>query len=478
MQLRELLQGLCYTGGESDWQVSMPVRDSRQVVSDCIFFCIKGVQSDGHDYATLAIEMGARGVVVQQDMGLSAQIIVEDTHYAYAVACANYFGNPAKQLKLLGVTGTNGKTTISWLAKQMIESAGKKVGLIGTVGNQIDQVLLPAKHTTPDPFQLHSLFSRMVKAGCEYAVMEVSSHALDQNRVTGCHFAVSAFTNLTQDHLDYHHTLENYFQAKKKLFDISDCGWINCDDSYGMRLEEELQIPHFGYSCQNSKADLWASEIHFTQRGSSFTLHYQAQQAKISFVQPGMYSVSNALAAAGLLLTVGFSFSQVVKGLQACTGVPGRLETIPAPVNYTIMRDYAHSPDGLEKLLSTLREVSQGRIVTLFGCAGLRDRSKRPAMAEIVSRFSDCCILTSDNPRQEDEWQIIQDAVTGFQEHPKVLHREFTDRLEALQWALDYCQEDDLLVLAGKGHEDYQVLRDRTIYFDEKEIVQRLLCQS
>lgn len=476
MKLYELLEGIAFTGKVENNAVTLPVRDSRQVEKDSLFFCIPGGAADGHDYAAQALEKGAAAVVVQRDLGLDRQLLVEDTHEAYGIACANYFGNPSKKLRLLGVTGTNGKTTVAFLTKYILEHAGHTVGLIGTVQNELPGMVLPARHTTPDPFQLHSLFARMVEAGCDYAVMEVSSHALDQRRVAGCHFAASAFTNLTEDHLDYHHEMEAYFQAKKRLFDQSAVAVLNLDDRYGRRLSEELTLPQISFSCERHQADITAHNIKFSQRGSHFALLFQGKLSRVDFVQPGYFSVSNAMAAAGLCMGAGLGFQALIDGLEHCKGVPGRFEILETDTPYTVIRDYAHSPDGLEKLLSTVREFAPGRIVTLFGCAGVRDRKKRPHMAKIVAEYSDFCILTSDNPRTEDPQQIIDDALPGFTKKTK--HKEFVDRYEAIRWALDNSLPGDTLLLAGKGHEDYQVLDFGTICFDEKEIVRELLAEK
>ena len=449
--------------------------DSRQVREGSIFVCIRGGRFDGHDKAAEALDHGAAAVVVERDLGLTRQILVENTRAAYALLCRNHFGNPARQLKLIGITGTSGKTTVAFLVKSILQQAGKRVGLIGTIHNEIGPLELPAKHTTPDPYQLHTMLERMAEAGCQYVVMEASSHALDQHRLEGCRFAAAVFTNLSQDHLDYHGTMENYFAAKKKLFAMADTPVVNLDDPKGAELAEELGKGTVTFSIQRDDATLTARNITSDVRGSSFLIvgSHIIQRTRVRM--PGRFSVSNAMAAAAACYAVGISPEEIAAGLAACAGVPGRAEVIPAPVEYTVIRDFAHAPEELEQIITTLRPYKgKGRLITLFGCAGDRDRTKRAAMGEITAKYSDLVILTSDNPRTEDEGQIIDDTRPGLEKY-KTPYRIIPDRYEAIVWALEQAQKDDILLLAGKGHEDYQVLREETIYFDEKVLVQQLL---
>ncbi|MEG1447965.1 MAG: UDP-N-acetylmuramoyl-L-alanyl-D-glutamate--2,6-diaminopimelate ligase, partial [Oscillospiraceae bacterium] len=376
--------------------------------------------------------------------------------------------------KLVGITGTNGKTTTTNIIKHILTENGNKVGLMGTIQNEIDDIVLPAKHTTPDAYALASMQDKMVRAGCKYAVMEVSSHALDQHRLASCFFEAGAFTNLTQDHLDYHKTMENYFEAKKKLFNMSKHSVINIDDEYGQKIANDLGSDAITFSVKDKTADFFADNIVIKADGSHFDLVAKGERHKIDFCMPGYFSVANALTAAAVCNSLGIEIEKVAKSLNSSKGVTGRTEVIKANTEFSIIRDYAHSPDGLLKIISSVREFSDGnRIVVLFGCAGNRDRTKRKTMAEIVARLSDFCILTSDNPRDEDEMQIINDAKIGFAQH-ETPYMIIPDRFEAIKWAIENCKKDDILILAGKGHEDYQVLDYGTIYFDEKEIVQRL----
>ena len=448
--------------------------DSRQVSSGCIFVCQKGLKFDGHDHAKQAIENGASVIVCQKELDVPNQIVVADTRYAYGVMCQNFFDNPAKKLKLVGITGTNGKTTTTNIIKHILTECGNKVGLMGTIQNEIDDVVLPAKHTTPDAYALASMQDKMVRAGCNYAVMEVSSHALDQHRLASCFFEAGAFTNLTQDHLEYHNTMQNYFEAKKKLFDISENKIINLDDDYGKKIIEKLGEKAITFSMKDKNADFFADNIKIKADGSHFDLIAKGQKYKIDFCMPGYFSVANALTAAATCESLGIDLAKIAHALKTCEGVTGRTEVIKANTEFSIIRDYAHTPDGLLKIISSVREFADdNRIVVLFGCAGNRDRTKRKIMAEIVSRLSDFCILTSDNPRDEDVLRIIDDAKDGLLEHTTP-YKIIPDRFEAIKWALENCKKGDILILAGKGHEDYQVLDYGTIYFDEKEIVQRL----
>lgn len=474
MTLFRLLDGVEYTGCIEDCEINAIASDSRQAEPGSVFVCISGQRSDGHEHASQAIEKGAAAVVCSRDLGLPRQVLVPDTRAAYGIICANFFENPAKKLKLMGVTGTNGKTTVTYLMKQILECAGKTVGLIGTIHNEIADMRIPARYTTPDPLQLHAMFARMVDAGCEYVVMEVSSHALDQHRVAGCRFLTAAFTNLTQDHLDYHHTMEEYYEAKKKLFAVCDTAVLNLDDAAGRRLWEELSCNKLTFSCANDNTDFTAHEMKFSAQGSRFALLHGEQLKRVRFCMPGGFSVSNALAAVTSCVAAGIDLDTAVRGLESCSGVPGRLEILPVNAGYTVIRDYAHSPDGLEKVLTAVREFATGRIVTLFGCAGNRDRTKRPKMGEIVSRLSDFCILTSDNPRDESPQRITEDVLPGILEHDTP-YTVIVNRYDAIVWALDFVRDGDVLLLCGKGHEDYQVLDYGTIHFDEKEIVLELL---
>lgn len=482
MTLKEYLEGIpCETPIPPETLGEIPANsvtnDSRQVREGSIFVCVQGGRFDGHTKAREALENGAAAVVVERDLGLSRQIMVENSRAAYALLCQNHFGNPARKLKLVGVTGTSGKTTVAFLVRSILQEAGKKVGLIGTIHNQIGELEFPAKHTTPDPYQLHTMLDRMVEAGCEYVVMEASSHALDQHRLEGCRFAAAVFTNLSQDHLDYHGTMDRYFAAKKKLFSLADTSVVNLDDLAGRELAGELGGNTVTFSLKRDDATLTARNISSTVKGSSFIIVGERIIQRTRVAMPGRFSVSNAMAAAAACYALGIPPEEIAKGLAACPGVPGRAEVIPAPVDYTIIRDFAHAPEELEQIIATLSPYKgKGRLITLFGCAGDRDRTKRAAMGEAVAKNSDLAILTSDNPRTEDEGQIIDDTLPGLEKYDTP-YEVIPDRYEAIAWALKHAKKDDILLLAGKGHEDYQVLKEETVFFDEKVLVQQLLAE-
>lgn len=478
MLLTQLLKGFPWEGEIQDCEITGVTADSRKLEPGMLFVCIKGGRFDGHDHAAQAVEEGAAAVVAAHDLGLPNQILTPDTRLAYGVLCGNWFGNPAQKLHLVGVTGTNGKTTVTCMLKHLLETGGHKVGLMGTIHNEIGEIELPAKHTTPDPLALHSMLDRMVSAGCDYVVMECSSHALDQERLVGLHYDTAIFTNLTQDHLDYHHDMETYFQAKRKLFEMCDTAVLNLDDPYGRRLVKEISCKTLTFSTQDDQADFTAKDIRPAPDSSQFMLVGKEKIARVRLPIPGDFSISNAMAAGVAAMTLGMELERVAEGLCSCTGVVGRIEVLPCDRGFTIIRDYAHSPDGLEKIITTMKKFAKGRVVTLFGCAGNRDRGKRKIMGEIVARLSDFVILTSDNPRDEDEMQIINDCLPGILEHPDTPYQVIPDRYAAIEWALDHCQKDDILILAGKGHENYQVLRGETICFDEKEVVAQLLARG
>ncbi len=473
MLLSELLRDVEYTGKIEDIEIKDVTGDSRRVEPGSVFVCIKGGNIDGHEYAAAAKRNGAAWIVAERDTGLENQIIVKNSRAAYALMCANINGRPAEKMKLIGVTGTNGKTTITYLIKHILESAGKKVGLIGTIQNVIGDVALPAKYTTPDAAELHVIFSRMANAGCEYVVMEVSSQALDQKRVEGCHFETAVFTNLTQDHLDYHGSMENYFDAKKELFRHCEKAVVCIDDDYGKALLKELSCPAVTVSIGDVLADYTAHDVKNTSAGCRFAMVGSGVIGRVNFSMPGKFSATNAMLAGCAAMNCGLSFDEAVEGLNSCPGVKGRVEVIHSG-DFTVIRDFAHGPDALEKVLDSIRECAKGRIVTLFGCAGNRDKTKRPKMVAAVAAKSDFMILTSDNPRHEPVEEIAADTLPAMKECKVPYHYE-PDRYKAIKWALEHCKQDDVLLLAGKGHEDYQVLDFGTVYFDEKVIVKDLL---
>ncbi len=475
MKLYDLLDGIEYKTNAQNIEISEVISDSRKIVPQSVFVCIKGEKFDGHSAADLALASGAAAVVCERDLGLENQIICDNTRAAYAVMCANYFGNPSRDMKMIGVTGTNGKTTVTNLIKSILTQAKLKVGLIGTIQNEIGDMVIHAERTTPDAFELQQLFSRMRDENCDVVVMEVSSHALAQNRVGGVHFDYAVFTNLTQDHLDYHKDMEDYFSAKKKLFEMSDAALVNIDDEYGKRIINETDCPEFlTYSAFDNSADFHAKDIECSASGVSFLLCNDVICSKIKFGMPGFYSVHNALAAAGVCLMAGVCLDKITGGLNSNKGVKGRSEIIPTGRDFTVICDYAHTPDGLLNILPSLKKYTGGRLITLFGCGGDRDKAKRPMMGEAAAENSDFLIVTSDNPRTEDPDKIIEDILVGVNKH-STEYDVVCDRRQAIFHAVEIARAGDVIVLAGKGHEDYQVLGDKTIHFDEREVVAEAL---
>ena len=472
MKLYELLKGTGISNDlvKEDTEITSITCDSRRVEPGCLFVCIAGTAVDGHKFAPQAQEDGAAAVVVQKDMGLHTQLMADNTRMAWAQICANWFGHPASRLKMVGVTGTNGKTTTTSLIKSMLEHQGYKVGLIGTIHNLIGDRELPAKHTTPDPYDLQSLLALMVVEGCDYCVMEVSSHALDQRRVAGCEYEVGVFTNLTQDHLDYHGTMENYMLAKKELFSISRAAIVNLDDQWAAPMSENLPCPLTTYSAKDDNADYVARNVRFRADGVDFELVGVGKIGRVNMQIPGQFSVYNGLCAATVCLQLGLPFDNVVEALSAASGVKGRAEVVPTGRDFTVVIDYAHTPDGLDNICRTLKQCCTGRLVTLFGCGGDRDKTKRPLMGAVASQLSDYLVVTSDNPRSEDPAAIIEDILVGVQDKDTP-YTVVENRVEAIHWAIANALPGDTILLAGKGHETYQILKEETIHLDEREVV-------
>ncbi len=454
----------------ADVEVKGLTCDSRRVGEGYVFVCISGAADDGHKYAPIAREKGAAIIVAQHDLGYDNQVLLPDTRAAFAEMCAAWFGHPADRLKIVGVTGTNGKTTVSYLVKTILEAAGHKVGLIGTIQNMIGEECLPSKNTTPSAYELNSLFDLMIKAGCDYAVMEVSSHALDQKRVDGIRFEAALFTNLTQDHLDYHLTMENYMAAKKRLFTMTDRAIINLDDAYGRRMVEGLDCAVVGYSAKTREAACFAEEIRYQPDGVTFQLVTAGGRGEVTLHTAGEFSVYNALCAAAFAVDAGFPLDLVCRALSGVAGVKGRAEVVPTGRDFTIVIDYAHTPDGLENILKTFEKIPKNRLIALFGCGGDRDRTKRPKMGTIAAKHADFLIVTSDNPRSEEPGRIIEDIMEGVREAgtPYVV---IENRVEAIHYAVAHAEPGDIIVLAGKGHETYQILSTGTIHLDEREVV-------
>jgi len=474
MKLSQLMRGVKAAINDGDIEVAGITCDSRRVAAGWVFVCIEGVAADGHSFAAAAAENGAAVVLAQRDVGVGMQILTECTRKAWAIMSANWFGNPAEKLKLIGVTGTNGKTSVTYMLKAIMEACGHKTGLIGTNQNLIGDRALPAGHTTPDPYDLQSLFALMHAEGCDTAIMEVSSHALDQHRVEGCLFEAGVFTNLTQDHLDYHGTMENYMKAKRRLFSQSKIAVINADDEWAQPITEGITCPVVTYAVKRNEADYVAKNVRPRPAGMDFELVGTGEIARVRLAMPGMFSVYNAMATAACALALGVSFEQTIEALKSVDGVKGRAEVVPTGRDFTVIIDYAHTPDALEKICKTIKTGCGGRLITLFGCGGERDIGKRPIMGEIASRLSDFVIVTSDNPRSEEASAIISDILKGIPER-KTPYTVIENREEAIRWGIANAKAGDTLLLAGKGHETYQVLNSGRIHLDEREIVAEAL---
>lgn len=474
MKLSQVLKGIKVLNEYSDVEIQDVTQDSRLVKEGSLFVCIKGAAFDGHNFAGEMLEKGAAAVVTERDLGFEHQVIVENTREIFSFICANFFNNPADKLKLIGLTGTNGKTTTTFLIKQILENVGKKVGLIGTVQNMIGDEAYPAKYTTPDPYELQKLFAKMVDAGCEYCVMEVSSQALAQGRVNGLRFKLGAFTNLTQDHLDYHKTWENYFNSKRLLFENCDIAVTNADDENGLKIIDGLNFEKvITYSINRNDATYVAKNVNFKPNGVDYEIVGDTI-GRCNCPIPGRFSVYNSLCAASCALALGVSFENVLMAISKSQGVKGRIEVVPCDRDFTVIIDYAHSPDGLENIITALKEIAKGRVVTLFGCGGDRDKTKRPKMGRIAAELSDFCVVTSDNPRSENPSAIIEDILEGMK-GVKTPYKVVENRKEAIAYAINHAKKDDIILLAGKGHETYQILPTGTIHFDEREVVAEIL---
>lgn len=473
MKLKDLILS---NSNLAETEISGVTCDSRAVKSGYLFVCIVGAKYDGHDYAAQAEKSGAAAIIAEYDTGCKNQILVPDTHAAYATVCANWFGNPADKIKLIGVTGTNGKTSITYMVKKMLEASGEKVGLIGTIQNMIGEKTVEAKTTTPDAYELNSLLSLMVESECSYAVMEVSSHALEQCRVYKLNFEIAVFTNLTQDHLDYHITMENYLSAKKKLFKMCKTAIINSDDEYYPEIVDGLDCRVVTYSTGNDST-YSAKAVKYKPASVEYEFVSDTQIAHVKVNTGGKFTVYNSLAAISCVVELGFELQDTIKSLSELNGVKGRAEVVPCDTDYTVIIDYAHTPDGLKNILTTFKECEHNRLTVLFGCGGDRDKTKRPIMGSIAARYADFVIVTSDNPRSENPSAIIEDILVGM-EGTNTPYKVIENRVDAIKYAIASAAKDDIIVLAGKGHETYQILSTGKIHLDEREIIAEALSEQ
>lgn len=473
MKLRDILNGIEVLASDVDLDVE--VRgvecDSRKVGKDNVFVAIRGYETDGNKYIKSAFENGACAFITdKKSTGGKSKILVRDARKALAQAAKNFYGDPTRDMKIIGITGTNGKTTVTYLIKHALEQTGAVCGLIGTNQNMIGDKVIETERTTPESNELWKLFAKMRDEGCTHVIMEVSSHSLELSRVHGIEYEVGAFTNLTQDHLDFHKTMEKYEEAKSKLFEQSKIGVINFDDAAGRRMIDKKATKLISYSAKDSSADYVAKNIRTSPTSVEFEFVGIETIGRIELQIPGKFSVYNALCAVSVLLTLGISLPEIAKSMRCVKGVKGRAEVVPTDTDYTVMIDYAHSPDGLENILRTVKEIAQGRVIAVFGCGGDRDATKRPKMGRIAAQYADVVIVTSDNPRTEDPDAIIDDIVPGIEELTKK-YKRIADRREAIFHALDIAKTGDIVVLAGKGHETYQEINHVKHHMDEREIV-------
>ena len=474
MKLLDLLQGLelLEIHADLDQEITGVCHDSRQVTPGCLFVAISGFAADGHRFVPMALAKGAAAVLCREGPECGAAYVrVADTRLALALVSANWFGHPADQMTMIGFTGTNGKTTSTYLLKHILEDTlGAKVGLVGTIQNMIGDQVLHTERTTPESFELQELFRQMLDAGCTHVIMEVSSHALALSRVAGITFETGVFTNLTQDHLDFHKTMEEYRKAKSLLFSVSRHGVLNLDDPATEKMIAEARCPVLTYSAKGT-ADLEARDLELHPHQVAFTAVYGGKAVPATLGIPGAFSVYNALGVLGAALTLGVDLERAVQSLATAEGVKGRAEVVPTPgKDYTVLIDYSHTPDSLENILKTVREFCKGRVVAVFGCGGDRDPIKRPIMGKIGADLADFVVVTSDNPRTEDPMKIIDQILEGMKD-TKTPYTVIENRRQAIRWAMDNAGAGDVIVLAGKGHETYQEIGHEKFHLDEREEV-------
>ena len=483
MKLIELLKNVevLNTFGNTEVEITGVNIDSRRIETGHLFVAIPGTQTDGHKFIPKAIELGAAAILCEQMPEEQVEgvtyIVVESTESVVGIVATHFFGDPSRKLKLVGVTGTNGKTTIATLLYNMFRKFGHKCGLLSTVCNYIEGEAIPADHTTPDPIELNRLLAQMVDAGCDYAFMECSSHAIAQKRIGGLKFAGGLFTNLTRDHLDYHKTVENYRDAKKAFFDGLDkdaFAITNADDKNGQYMVQNTKAQVKTYSIR-SMADFKAKiiECHF----EGMYLDINGKEVGVQFI--GKFNVSNLLAVYGAAIMLGKKPDDILVILSTLKSVSGRLEPIHSPEGYTAIVDYAHTPDALENVLNTINEVlnGKGKVITVCGAGGNRDKGKRPIMAQTAAKLSDKVIITSDNPRFEEPQDIINDMLAGLDNKQMKKVVSIVDRKEAIRTACMMAEKGDVILIAGKGHEDYQEIKGVKHHFDDREIVREIFSE-
>lgn len=469
--------------GDVNKDIEFITHDSRRVRKNTLFVCICGTRVDGNKFIPQAIEAGACAIMTEQDVQVPNDITVikvPDIHKAIEMAVPHFYDYPGKKMRMIGVTGTNGKTSSTYMLRDILRSAGYKVGVIGTIKIMIEDEEMPIHNTTPDVIDLQEILAMMYANHIDYVVMEVSSHALAMNRVAGCEYDIAMFTNLTQDHLDYHKTMENYALAKAKLFDglsadnlvkMNKTAVINLDDVLGSKtMVEHTKCNLITYGI-DSEAILKAQNVEIKASGANFDVDYNGEKTHFALKVTGMFNVYNILGVIGVALAEKIDMAIIKRTLEDFKAVAGRFELVREGQDFSVIVDYAHTPDGLENVLKTAREIAQKRLIVVFGCGGDRDRTKRPIMGRIAAQLADVVIATSDNPRTEDPEFILSEVEAGVLPalHGNV-HEKITDRRTAIFRAVELAQTDDIVLIAGKGHENYQILKTGTIHFDDKEV--------
>ena len=485
MNLKNILQGIENIKGKGNFDIEIEniESDSRKVTKNGLFFAIKGFAVDGTDYINSAVENGAIAVVIEDEKDIKkiekindiTVALVPDIRKAMAISACNFYDNPSKKLRVVGVTGTKGKTTTTFMVKEILEKQGYKVGLIGTIANYIGEVCLgDSSRTTPESIELQKLFARMVEEKCQVAVMEVSSQSLKLDRVYGCDFDIGVFTNFSEDHISEHEhpDMEDYFKSKCKLFDMCKIAFINVDDLYGEKLKKIIPCEFATYGIDNS-CNLLAKDITITNSYVDFKVKLTDRNERVKVDIPGRFTVYNALAAISIALKLGCSSENIKEALLEIK-VPGRSELVPNKKGLTIMIDYAHSPESLENILSAVKSYTRGKVISVFGCGGDRDTSKRAIMGEISGRIADYTIITSDNPRTEKPELIVEEIESGMKK-TNGKYEVVVDRIEAIKTAINMAGKTDIIVLAGKGHEPYQEINGVKYPFDERKIVNDII---
>ena len=484
MQLKTLLENITLNNTKPipDCEIYGIAYDSRQVQEGYLFICIKGLNTDGHLYAQEAVQRGARAVLGEEVLSLPPEIIMvqtENTRAVLPVLASNYYGNPSRQLKLIGVTGTNGKTTVTHIIKAILEEAGYKVGIIGTLYASVGLYLRDMGHTTPESIEIEQFLSECVKQNAHFVIMEVSSHALAMQRVEELSFHSAVYTNLTQDHLDFHHDMTAYKEAKLSLFkklagQPNAYGIVNADDEYGGDFLKGSPVTAYTYG-MTKKAAVKADKVQYSMRGTIFTVNLGQENITIEMKLIGRFNVYNALAAIAVAWQEGIDAHTIKKALGKMKGVAGRFEQVDCGQDYTVIVDYAHTPDGLENILTAAREIAKNKIITVFGCGGGRDRGKRPLMGGIAAKHSDFTIITTDNPRHEEPESIIAEIMPGMGNIADSSFMVIIDRYEAIRQAVKLAEKNDMVIIAGKGHETYQLVKEQVLDFDDRKVAAALI---